>query len=261
LVISEKLLNFSPRVIERLPGLYLGRLDISQVCLTLSRSTTKTMTPSLTTLIPHTHLNREERRLHFYAKGENIPTGSQGVWRVCQGIVQLSTLYPNGEEGLLGWVGSGMCFSLWLTSLETYQAKALSDVYLIWYSIGEIENSPTLAKEILPQLTRRLRQVEGMLAIAGYRRVEERLRQLLLLLQQEIGQNVAEGTRIIVRLTHQDIANAINTSRVTVTRLLGQFKKKGVISFDSQRHLIIRHGKLSLCIPSSDFDPFQSNAS
>ena len=154
-----------------------------------------------------------------------------------------------------------MCFSLWLTSLETYQAKALSDVYLIWYSIGEIENSPTLAKEILPQLTRRLRQVEGMLAIAGYRRVEERLRQLLLLLQQEIGQNVAEGTRIIVRLTHQDIANAINTSRVTVTRLLGQFKKKGVISFDSQRHLIIRHGKLSLCIPSSDFDPFQSNAS
>lgn len=219
------------------------------------------MTPSLTTLTPHNSLNREERRLHFYAKGENIPTVSQGVWRVCQGIVQLSTFYPNGEEGLLGWVGSGMCFSLWLTSLETYQAKALSDVYLIWYSIGEIENSPNLAKEILPQLTRRLRQVERMLAIAGYRRVEDRLRQLLLLLQQEIGQNVSEGTRIMVRLTHQDIANAINTSRVTVTRLLGQLKRKGVISFDSKRHLIIKPGKLSLCLSSSDLEVLKSHAS
>lgn len=219
------------------------------------------MTPSLTTLTPHNSLNSEERRLHFYAKGENIPTVSQGVWRVCQGVVQLSTFYPNGEEGLLGWVGSGMCFSLWLTSLETYQAKALSDVYLIWYSIGEIENSPNLAKEILPQLTRRLRQVERMLAIAGYRRVEDRLRQLLLLLQQEIGQNVSEGTRIMVRLTHQDIANAINTSRVTVTRLLGQLKRKGVISFDNKRHLIIRPGKLSLCLSSSDLEILKSHAS
>jgi CRP-like cAMP-binding protein len=170
------------------------------------------MAPSFSTVIPHTHLSREERRLHFYAKGEIIPTVSQGVWRVCQGIVQLSTFYSNGEEGLLGWVGPSMCFSLWLTSLETYQAKAVSDVYLTWYSTTEIENSPHLAKDIFPQLARRFRQVEAMLAIAGYRRVEERLCQLLLLLQQEIGQTVPEGTRIMVRLTHQDIANAINTS-------------------------------------------------
>lgn len=203
------------------------------------------MAPSFTRVIAHTHLTPEERRLHFYGKGEIIPTVSQGVWRVCQGIVQLSTFYPSGEEGLLGWVGPSMCFSLWLTSLETYQAKAVSDVYLTWYSTAEIENSAHLAKEIFPQLTRRLRQVDAMLAIAGYRRVEERLRQLLLLLQQEIGQTVPEGTRLMVRLTHQDIANAINTSRVTVTRLMGQFKEKGMITFDSKRHLIIRHGELS----------------
>ena len=213
------------------------------------------MAPSFSTVLAHDRLIREERRLHFYEKGETIPTVSQGVWRVSQGIVQLSTLYPNGEEGLLGWVGPSMCFSLWLSSLPSYQAKAVSDVYLMWYSTAEIENSPHLAKEMLPQLTRRLRQVEAMLAIAGYRRVEERLRQLLLLLQEEMGQTVSEGTRIMVRLTHQDIANAINTSRVTVTRLLGKLKEKGFITFDDKRHLIVRHGQLSLCAESSDFDP------
>lgn len=211
------------------------------------------MVPTLTTILPHSSLSREERRLHFYGKGETIPAVSQGVWRVCEGIVQLSTFYPSGEEGLLGWVGPSMCFSLWLTGLETYQAKAASDVYLMWYSTIEVENSPHLAKEMLPQLTGRLRQVEALLAIAGYRRVEERLRQLLLLLQQEIGETVPEGTRIMVRLTHQDMANAINTSRVTITRLLGKLKQKGVISFDSKRHLIVRHGQLALCANSADF--------
>jgi CRP-like cAMP-binding protein len=188
---------------------------------------------------------REERRLHFYAKGETIPVLAQGVWQVGQGLVQLSTLYPTGEEGLLGWVGPSMCFSLWLSCLETYQAKALSDVYLMWFSVAEVESSPRLAQEMLPQLARRLRQVEAMLAIAGQRRVEDRLHQLLLLLKQEMGQPVSQGTRLLVRLTHQDIASAIGTSRVTVTRMLGKLRKEGAIDLDAKRHLIIRDTPLS----------------
>jgi CRP-like cAMP-binding protein len=179
------------------------------------------------------------RNLHFYAKGETIPLISQGIWRVCQGLVQLSTLYPTGEEGLLGWAGPSMCFGLWLTSLQTYRATATSDVYLIWYSLVEIEASPQFAHELLPQMGRRLRQMEAILAIAGQRRVEDRLYQMLLLLKQEFGQHVVEGTRLNIRLTHQDLANAICTTRVTVTRMLGKLQQQGLISRDSDRHLIL----------------------
>lgn len=177
--------------------------------------------------------------LHFYSKGDAIPLKPEGVWQVCQGLVQLSTLYPAGEEGLLGWAGPSMCFGLWLTCLQTYRAIATSDVYLIWYSMVEIETSPQLALELLPQISRRLRQMEAILAIAGQRRVEDRLYQLLLLLKQEFGQPVAEGTRLNVRLTHQDIANAICTTRVTVTRMIGRMQQQGHISRDSGRHLIL----------------------
>jgi CRP-like cAMP-binding protein len=69
--------------------------------------------------------------------------------------------------------------------------------------------------------------------------VEERLQELLQLLSQELGQPVAEGTRLLVRLTHQNLANAIGTTRVTVTRLLGEFQRQGLISLDSDRHLVI----------------------
>ncbi|WP_084639311.1 Crp/Fnr family transcriptional regulator [Geitlerinema sp. PCC 9228] len=181
-----------------------------------------------------------ERRLLFYEKGQAIETKIHGIWQVCKGYVQVSTLYPSGEEGLVGWVGPSMCFGSWLTSLQTYQAKAQSDVYLTWYPMAEIESSPTLAQQLLPQMNRRLRQVEALLAIAGQRRVEARLQQLLQLLKQEMGETTPQGTRIGIRLTHQEIANAISTSRVTITRLLSKFQNQGILSFDAQRHIILK---------------------
>jgi CRP-like cAMP-binding protein len=192
-----------------------------------------------TILEKNLHTTDLDHNLHFYAKGSEIPLVSQGIWQVCQGLVQLSTLYTTGEEGLLGWAGPSMCFGLWLTCLQTYQATAIADTYLIRYSILEVEASPQLCHALLPQMGRRLRQMEAILAIAGQRRVEDRLYQLLLLLKQEFGQPVAGGSRLSIRITHQDIANAICTTRVTVTRMLGKLQQNGSISRDNDRHLIL----------------------
>ncbi|MDY6807120.1 MAG: Crp/Fnr family transcriptional regulator [Cyanobacteriota bacterium] len=180
-----------------------------------------------------------QRHLHLFIKGETIPEREAGIWQICQGLVRLSTFYPRGEEGLLGWVGPSMCFSASFSYLQSNRATAISDVCLMWYSNGEIEASPELAQELLPKLGRRFRQTEALLAIAGLRRVEDRLQQLLLLLKQEFGQPTEEGTRLSIRLTHQDIAGAINTTRVTVTKLLGKLQQQGLIKRDKHRHFII----------------------
>ncbi|MGB3204523.1 MAG: Crp/Fnr family transcriptional regulator [Crinalium sp.] len=182
----------------------------------------------------------EQRSLQLYHKGEEIPLLPQGVWQISQGLVQLNTLCQKGEELLLGWAAPSMFFGQWLTSLPTYQAKALSDVYLQWFSISEIEANLTLSKAMLTQLVRRQRQTEALLAIAGERRVEERLCRLLLLLKQEMGQPVAGGTRISVRLTHQNIASTITTTRVTVTRLISKLQHQGWIKFDTTHHIILK---------------------
>jgi CRP-like cAMP-binding protein len=186
------------------------------------------------------HELKEGRRLHFYAKGDEIPLVSQGVWQVCQGLVQLSTFCQNGEEVWLGWAEPSTFFGQWFSLLQSYQATALSDVQLTWFSLAEIHASPRLAQTILPQLVRRVKQTEALLAIAGLRRVEERLQHLLLLMKREIGQPVEEGTRIGVRLTHQNLANAIGTTRVTVTRLLSKLKSEGAITIDCDRYIILK---------------------
>ena len=195
---------------------------------------------SKATLVLDQYEVNEENRLHFYGKGEEIPLLPQGLWQVYQGLVQLNTFCDNGEDLLLGWAGPSMVFGQWLTFLPSYQAKAISNVYLKWFALREIEADSSLSQAILPQLVRRQRQTEALLAIIGQRRVEERLRRLLLLLKQEMGQPVAGGTRLSVRLTHQNIANTIATTRVTVTRLFTKLQHQGWIKFDADHHIILK---------------------
>lgn len=179
------------------------------------------------------------RSLYPYSSGQTIPLNTREVWIVCRGVVQLSTLYPSGDEALLGLAGPSMPFGLPLTLLQPYQATALSDVDLMRLTMTEIEQSPSLTQGILRHINRRLRQTEALLALVGHRRVRDRLCNLLLLLAQEFGSPTDEGTRLMVRLTHQHLANAIGTTRVTVTRLLGQLRTEGWLKIDRNHHIVI----------------------
>ena len=186
-----------------------------------------------------------EGRLHLYERGETIPIVSEGIWQVYRGTAQLSQLSPQGDEILLGWAQPGTFFGSWLTSVDSYQVRGLSDLYLKCYGIEDLNNSAELSQMAFTQLARRMRQTEALLAISGLKRVEDRLQQLLCLLQQELGETTEKGTRITVRLTHQNLASAIATTRVTVTRLLGEFQRQGWLYFDSDRHIIITSVKFT----------------
>ncbi|PSB14800.1 transcriptional regulator [filamentous cyanobacterium CCP1] len=180
------------------------------------------------------------RSLQPYRSGQPIRMLSDEILVVCRGVVQLGTLYDNGDEALLGLACPSMPFGLPLSLIRPYQAVALTDVDLMRLRLVEVEQSPMLAQGIFRHLVRRVQQAEAVLAMVGYRRVEERLRHFLVLLKQEVGQPTADGgTRLSVRLTHQQLANAIGTTRVTVTRLLSHLQEEGWLVVDSHRHIIL----------------------
>ncbi len=182
-----------------------------------------------------------DRPIEKYSKGETIPLNPLVIWYVCQGLVKLSTYCETGEEVLIGLATAGMVFGSSLTSLNIYQVTALSDVELVSIDMAEISASPTLSHRLLPKINRRLQQTESFLVICGRRRVEERLHHLLQLLKREVGETVPEGIRLSVRFTHEDIASACCTTRVTITRLMGKLQEQGVISFDSKKHMILKN--------------------
>ena len=69
--------------------------------------------------------------------------------------------------------------------------------------------------------------------------MKDRLRYLLQFLKQEIGQPVENGTRLSVRFTHEELASACHTTRVSITREIGKLKKHGLITFDFKSHIIL----------------------
>ncbi|MEH2173959.1 PAS domain S-box protein [Nostoc sp.] len=180
------------------------------------------------------------RPLHKYAKGETIFLNPLVIWYVSQGLVKLSTYCETGEEVLIGLATTGMVFGSSLTYLDIYQATALADVDLVSIYAAEVSASATLSHTLLPKIKQRLQQTESFLAICGRRRVQDRLQHLLQVLKREVGETVPEGTRLNVRFTHEDIASACCTTRVTITRLMGKFQEEGIISFDSKKHIILR---------------------
>ena len=180
----------------------------------------------------------QERSLVTYPPSQNIPLQRQYLYIVCRGIVQLHTLHDDGGETIVGLCGPSMAFGQYLSSVEPSWATALADTDLLPLAIGEIESSPALMAGIFPQIVRRLHQTEAWLAISGKRLVADRLRCLLIQLAQDFGHVEPGGVRVKLRLTHHQLATIIGTTRVTVTRLLRDFKNEGWLSI-RQRQLML----------------------
>ena len=178
--------------------------------------------------------------LHIYHKGETIPLNPEAIWLVRSGLVKLTTFSPSGQEVLVGLAGASAPFGSSLTGLPLYEATALADTQLWCIPLTEFAYFPQLQQRLLPQISQRLKQTESLLAVYGQVRVADRLHSLLQLLKQEVGQPVADGTRLSVRLTHEDLATACGTTRVSITRLLTQLQQQKKLSVDSQHHLILK---------------------
>lgn len=180
-----------------------------------------------------------ERALVPYGAGRSIPLRSEEVLVICRGIVQLFTIQQDGSETLLGLAGPSMPIGLPLTTVDPYWASALTDVDVLSLPIAEIEESSVLMAGMFRNLTLRMQQAEAWLALSGKRLVADRLKHFLLMLAKDFGHVEPSGIRIPMRLTHHQLATATGTTRVTVTRLLKDFKAEGWLTID-QRQVVLQ---------------------
>lgn len=180
-----------------------------------------------------------KRHLVHLAAGSSVPLLRDHLWLVVRGMVKLGALTVHGDELLLGLAGPNEPFGDPLVGVEAHHATTLSASDLLCFSLAELRTEPELAAALLEAVSQRHRQSQALLALLGLRRVEERVRGFLELLASDYGQPCDQGLRLDLRLTHQDIAGALATTRVTVTRVLGQLREEGWLRLDERRRLVI----------------------
>ena len=177
--------------------------------------------------------------LQQFERGDEIIISDSDIWQVYRGVVQLSRVQQDGSETVLGWItANGIFGNCWDSSSQVHRAVAMSDVYARCYLPQNLIEHPLLTKQLLAQFSDRLIKSEQLLSIIAIKRVEERFTQLLLMLEQNMGQRVDSGIRLQVRFTHQQLAEAICTTRVTITRIMGDFQNRGLIYLDGDRHIV-----------------------
>ena len=195
-------------------------------------------TPSFVELLEASY---EKRSLVHLQAGSRVPLLKKSVWLVVRGMVKLSAISVQGDELLLGLAGPNEPFGDPLSNVEVYEATTLCESDLLCLTCDEIAASPHLAMALLQGMGVRYRQSEAMLGLLGLRRIENRVRGFLELLANDYGQPCDQGLRLNIKLTHQELASALSTTRVTVTRVLGSLKDEGWLQLDGQRRLVIAH--------------------
>ena len=164
---------------------------------------------------------------------------AERVYFLLKGAVKLSRVYEAGEEITVALLRENTVFGVLslLTGNKSdrfYHSVAFTPVELLSVSIEQMEKSlkeePELAMVMLRGLSSRILQTEMMIETLAHRDMESRLVSFLLILCRDFGIPSPDGVTVDLKLSHQAIAEAIGSTRVTVTRLLGDLRDRQMIS-------------------------------
>jgi len=188
---------------------------------------------------------RHRRGTTIFSKDDS----SDSVYILREGRVRLVSYSGKGTETILHLLKPDAIFGELLLSEERRALTAVAATDVAITSISKenflelLSTVPTIAKNFIRLLSRRLAKVERGFAEFGHSWSYHRLAQVLLQLCDEHGQETPQGFVIPLRLTHEDLANLIGTTRETVTTQLNRFKRMRLIS-RQDRHLVVNKARL-----------------
>lgn len=167
----------------------------------------------------------------IFSRHDLIPPKQDILWRIERGAVRTVTWSEQGILIALGYWGTGDIVGQPLSRVVPYQIECLT-------SVETSIISSELWHQTLDAMMLHIQQSEELLSIIHRKPVSLRLWQFLIWLSTKFGRDVDRGKLIDIGVTHQEIAEVINTTRVSVTRMLQQFEEQGML-LRHQRRLII----------------------
>ena len=169
-----------------------------------------------------------------FSKGDE----SDSLYIIQSGRVKAVIHDTEGKEIVLSLIGSGEYFGE-MAALDgvprsaTIVTKEPTEMLIVHRNDFKsiLASNPDMAFNLLKVLLERLRRANEKIESLAFTNVHGRVANLLMQFAERRGQQWV----IEEKLTHQEIANMIGSSREMVSRILGELAESGHISIDQKR--------------------------
>lgn len=191
----------------------------------------------LTQLAQAVEIREIPRRQVIYLPGDP----GDRVFFINGGRVKCSKVTRDGKELTLAYRGAGQVFGELCVidgTPRSEMAEAMKNAIItevpreIFHEL--LLSDPKLAFAFASVVGERRRAIETKLEHLVFRDVQAKLAALLLELADEYGVEHEDGTQIGLKITHQEMANLIGSTRETISLTLAQFKKKKLLDLNGR---------------------------
>jgi CRP/FNR family transcriptional regulator len=173
------------------------------------------------------------------------------MYIILSGKVKVTKSTAAGKETILAIHQAGDFFGEMAlldgkTSPATVSAMEDSKVATIYHHDFQrlLMANEKVVRQIIRVLCSRLRQVWAQVQNLSYGTADDRIRAGILQLSRKHGVQDARGIIINLKITHQELAELVGTSRETVTRTLARLKKKGILQLENRRIIVLKPREL-----------------
>jgi CRP/FNR family transcriptional regulator, cyclic AMP receptor protein len=193
------------------------------------------------------------------AKHNNVYTIGEAIGMVYfieSGKVKLVMVSSEGKECMLAIHGAGdvfgeLCLSGLKGRLET--ARAMEETVLKQVPCGrflERLSTDLLLEGFIKYLAVRIADQQEVIANLVTVDSEQRLGQTLLQIARKLGKKDPRSIRIDVRISHEELASMVGTTRPRISVFMQRFRNLGLIEMSTEHHLIIKEKKFMAYLKS-----------
>lgn len=154
--------------------------------------------------------------------------------------VNLRTISPWQMFGALGAVRADANYPASAQTLENSTALAIGSDFL--HSM--LETRPSMSFDLMKLMTSYIQEMQSRYRELATERVEQRVAGALLRLAAQMGTKAGKETNIELSFSRQDLAEMTGTTLYTVSRLLSEWERRGIISTGRERITILKPHEL-----------------